>query len=450
MDNIDACPPAGPLEGRSAVLDHVQPGRAVCNPHLDPGPPVWYPQDRSRLWRCSMCTRSLAVSILLGLLCAPAGADDVLYRYEGDVLPYDESAGWAIYDPCEGFCAESIENAHFVLTWIDGGDPGNYHLWIAEPPDAPPPTLWVEWRFRSSQPFGGIFYTCDGRFSVRYGGMIEDVFMFGDTVFSFSGNDFVTGLDIDEFHTYRYESLDGINYSISVDGLVFIVSADNDHDGYHYLQFRGQGGCSPDLLPTYNEWDFVRYGTIASGERIIASDPPSGYLDPALYPNLDRFTVTFDSANYVYIDDITVEVTGRIAPVVTQTRRRETDDVDTVEIVLDRALPAAELTRFIFTDSQATNVLEYWFDGTVSGACCTPSGSCLDLTATGCASVTGAEYRGDGTVCLGDNNSNGHDDACDDLVPIPTLPEWGIIILILLTLTAGTLIIGSRRCGTCA
>ena len=357
-----------------------------------------------------MSTRSLAVSILLGLLYAPAGADDVLYRYEGDVFPHDPSAGWLIADPCEGFCAESIENGHFVLTWIDGGDLANYHLWIARGGDTPPPSLWVEWRFRSSQPFGGIFYTCDARFTINYGGMHDLLWMFGDTVFSFSGNGSVSGLDIEEFHTYRYESVDGINYRISVDGLVFIVGADNDPLGTHYLQFGGQGGCSVDLLPSYNEWDFVRYGTIGFGERIIASDPPSGYLDPALYSDLDRFTVTFDSANYVYIDAITVEVTGGIAPEVIQTRRREADDVDTVEIVLDGPLPANETTRFIFDDGQATNVIEYWFDGTVSGACCTSGGSCLDLTSTACASVTGAEYRGDGTACLGDSNSNGHDE----------------------------------------
>ncbi len=400
-----------------------------------------------------MCTRSLAVSILLGLLCTPAGADDVLYRYEGDVLPYDESAGWLIANPCEPPCSESLEPGHFVLQWPESADLANYAYRIAEPPDAPPPTLWVEWQYRSNHPFFGVLVGCDGRFSVKYGGMIDDVRMHGDFASSFEGSDFVTGLDMEEFHTYRFESLDGVNYRISVDGLVFILDTDTDPpNGYHTLQFSGRGGCGPlqEIPNMKNEWDFIRYGTIDFGESIIASDPPGGYLDPAIYSNLDRFTVTFDSTNYVYIDDITVEVTGGIAPVVTQTRRRETDDVDTVEIVLDRALPAGELTRFIFNDGQATNVLEYWFDGTVSGACCTPSGSCLDLTSTACASVTGAEYRGDGTACQGDNNSNGHDDACDDLFSIPTLPEWGIIILILLTLTAGTLIIGSRRCGTCA
>ena len=82
--------------------------------------------------------------------------------------------------------------------------------------------------------------------------MLETVYMFGDAIFPASGNHFVTGLDIDEFHTYRFESLDGINYRIAVDGLVFIVDADDNGNDLHRLQFSGSGGCSIDLLPTYN------------------------------------------------------------------------------------------------------------------------------------------------------------------------------------------------------
>jgi hypothetical protein len=225
-----------------------------------------------------------------------------------------------------------------------------------------PPTLWVEWRFRSDQPFLWIYYTCDAAFVVQYGAMNDSVYMFGDAAISYEGGDVVAGLAIDEFHTYRYKSLEGVNYTISVDGLAFMQDSENNSYTYHRVQLHGNGGCSMDLLPTYNEWDFVRYGTISSGERIIASDPPSGYLDPAVYADLGRFTVTFDSANYVYIDDITVEVTGGIVPEVVQTLRRETDDVDTVEIVLDCPISVGELTRFTFNDGQAINVIEYSFD----------------------------------------------------------------------------------------
>ncbi|MHC4698421.1 MAG: hypothetical protein ACYTFA_16940 [Planctomycetota bacterium] len=389
-----------------------------------------------------MFLRKLSVAVLIGCLVTPVLADDVLYRYEGDVLPHDPSAGWEIYDVCEGGCTESVQNGRFVLTWIDETNLANYAYRIAASPDPPPPSLWVEWRFLSDEALGEIFFTCDGRFSVKYGGMLESVYMFGDAAFSFSGNQFVTGLDINEFHTYRYESLDGINYRISVDGLVFILDADNQPFGVHRLQLRG----TPPPFSTVNRWDFVRYGTISFGERIIASDPPSGYLDPGVYSDLDRFTVTFDAANYVYIDNITVEVTGGIAPAVIQTRRRETDDVDTVEIVLDRALPSGELTRFTFNDGETTNIIEYWFDGTVSGACCNGSdGSCLDLTSEGCTAVTGAIYRGDDTSCQGDNNSNGHDDACDDLFPpIPAVSSWGLIIMTLLGVAAGSVILLPR------
>lgn len=125
---------------------------------------------------------------------------------------------------------------------------------------------------------------------------------------SFSGDDVVRGLDIDKFHTYRFESLDGIHCRMSVDGYVFFASYDDNAISSAYVQFGGDGGCGPEYLPTVNEWDFVRYGTISYGETIVASDPPSGFVDARTYAPLDRFTVTFDEPNYVYIDEISVEV----------------------------------------------------------------------------------------------------------------------------------------------
>ena len=79
------------------------------------------------------------------------------------------------------------------------------------------------------------------------------------------------------------------------------------------------------------------------------------------HAGLDRFTITFDSANYVYIDDITIETTGAEAPVVIATRRLDNDEPDTVEIVLDRPLTMGETTRFTFDDGVAVNVVEYIF-----------------------------------------------------------------------------------------
>ena len=68
-----------------------------------------------------------------------AMADETLYRYDGDVLPYDASAGWVIADPCEPPCDESLNGGHFVNHWAEVGDLVNYHYWIAREPDAPPP-----------------------------------------------------------------------------------------------------------------------------------------------------------------------------------------------------------------------------------------------------------------------------------------------------------------------
>ncbi len=306
-----------------------------------------------------MPTRIILIAVAAVTTTVVVQADEVLYRYEGNVVPYDASAEWLIFDPCEPPCSESIENGHFVLRFDDGGNSANYSHLIASSTDVPPPTLWVEWRFRSNRPIGPNFFACDGQLSITYRNTQETVNMYGNAAISRSGDDAIFGLDIDEVHTYRFESLDGQDYRVSVDGEVFIdVRFDNDTFGAHYLQLRGQGGCTafPNAI---NEWDFVRYGTISFGEQIIASDPPAGMLNSAQHGSLDRFTVTFDAANYVYIDEVTVNVTGGIAPTVIHTRRRENDEPDTVEIVLDRPIPLNQTTTFTFNDGTATNVVEY-------------------------------------------------------------------------------------------
>lgn len=81
------------------------------------------------------------ILIIICFLYSASFADDLLYRYEGDVLPYDESAGWELFNPCgdKGQCSESIENGHLVLRWPQASDLVNYNLWIARPGEAPPP-----------------------------------------------------------------------------------------------------------------------------------------------------------------------------------------------------------------------------------------------------------------------------------------------------------------------
>ena len=179
-------------------------------------------------------------------------------------------------------------------------------------------------------------------------------------------------MEIDEFHTYRFENINGSDYWISVDGAVFIDSYGNGPVDGSYLQFGSLGGCSVENFPIIQEWDMVRFGTIDSGERIVTADPPAGFLDPDLYPTLDRFAVTFDSANYVYIDEITVEVSRGITPTVLKTWRRENDEPDTLETVLDQPIPIGEHTRFIFNDGTTVNVVDYTYvlgdanaDGTI-------------------------------------------------------------------------------------
>jgi len=114
---------------------------------------------------------------LIALATTAALGDDVLYRYEGDVFPHDESAGWVIANPCEDQCIESLENGHFVLRWTEPADFAKYHLWIARDPEQPPPNLWVEWHFRSSRPLERNVFTCDAIFTVDYRGIHDLVFM---------------------------------------------------------------------------------------------------------------------------------------------------------------------------------------------------------------------------------------------------------------------------------
>ncbi len=288
-------------------------------------------------------------------------ADGLLYSFEGNTVPYDPSEGWIIADPCDPPCTEAVEGGAFILRWPVPGNMTNYHRWVTQALEEPPATFWVEWRYRSNFPFGGVFWTCDGAFSVRYGGALAPTYMYGNAAISASADEVVTGLALNQYHTYRFESLDGFNYRIAVNGHLFVERFSDSPPGYH-VQLWGRGGCAGDKMPNIEDaWDFVRYGTIAFGEAIVATDPPYGYLDSQAVSPFDRFTVTFDSPNYVFIDDVAVEVTGGVTPVVAATRRTDTDDSATVEIVLDRPIPANERTRFTFTDPAGSQIIDYDF-----------------------------------------------------------------------------------------
>jgi hypothetical protein len=246
--------------------------------------------------------------ILATILLGPTAirADDVQYRYEGDVLP--QEAGWIAGD-CSGPCRATIEDGRLAIEWSDLGAHVSYLHYIAAPDDPPPPLpAWIEWSFRSSEPKPPNLYTCDAAFSLQYHSVGDLVFLFADAVVSFDGGSGMLGLEPDRFHTSRFETTDGTTYRFSVDGLVFVNRIDNEWTGAHYVAIGSFGGCDYLRLPNVNEWDFVRYGTISYGEKIVAADPPAGFLRAEDFPALDRFTVRFEEPNYVYVDEVTVEI----------------------------------------------------------------------------------------------------------------------------------------------
>ncbi len=77
---------------------------------------------------------------------------------------------------------------------------------------------------------------------------------------------------------------------------------------------------------------------------------------------------------------------------------------------------------------------------TSAAACCMPDGSCIEVDPE-CCDEAGGFSAGVGQPCLGDKNGDGKDDACHK---IPTVSEWGLIIMTLLLLTAGTIVFSRR------
>ena len=388
---------------------------------------------------------------LLGLslvaILRPARADEMLYRFDGTVHPRDD--GWLVGECLPPVCTESFEEGHFVLRFDGATLSAQYYRLIAFSSDPPLPSLWVEWRFYSSWP-SHLDPGFDGEFQVNYStNSISDLI--------YMTHDFVVHRTLaflrrfenpGEFHTYRFESKNAIEYTFSVDGDVFFRDARGNGSGVQAsIRFNGEGGDGTNR-PVFNRWDHVWYGTLSDGEAIVSSDPPQGVVDANLYPNFDRFTVTFDAANYMMIDEISVSVTGGPIPAVTKTRRPDNGPPEVVEVVLDRPLPLGFTTSFIFDTGGQPQVVEYTY--LTLGSCCPPDGSCLESDEGGCAALGGTFHSaascmasqaccftdgscehldplccvdlggrslGPDTVCEGDRDSDGADGQCGDDCP---------------------------------
>lgn len=82
---------------------------------------------------------------------------------------------------------------------------------------------------------------------------------------------------------------------------------------------------------------------------------------------------------------------------------------------------------------------------TASEACCLPDNTCVLLDPLCCAEQGGTP-RGPGSACLGDGDGDGLDDLC---VPptdiIPTMGEWGLVIMVLLLAISAKIQFGRRR-----
>jgi IPTL-CTERM motif len=420
----------------------------------------------------------LSIALLFALSGVAVRADEVLFAYEGDAVPSGPPTDTFLVEPCDSGCVASIEGGKLVLRWESDGDFFVFRRFIAQ--NTPPPaTLWVEWRFWSNQPGGGRVFAGDGALTVFYRKVVEVLNFFGDTVLSQDGGTALRNLPF-EYRTFRFESRDGDNFCFYVDGAAFLCRADGHPDSdVHAIDMLGDPEV---MLPAVNKWDFMRYGTISDGEVLIASDPPAGDVDLSDYPSFDRFTITFDQPAYILVDQVSVSVTGGIAPVVTKTRRLDNGPTDVVEIVLDRPIPFGETTTFTFDDGVATSAVSYTylslgaccFDnaqceqleeslcGSRGGAflrfascqpargCCFDTSNCLNL-APACCGPRGGSTAAVGVLCDGDADGDGLDAACGDdcpndrfntelgtcldvFFPIPAVSEWGLLVLALLLL----------------
>lgn len=341
-------------------------------------------------------------------------ADGLLHSYEGDVLPQD-FPGW-VANNCAGFgtCVDSLENGHLVYQLQRQVPSLSVGSIYTSDEATTPPSLWIEWRFHSTNRLQFTPY-CDAFFIPRFRLIIVPIYFANDYVFNHSADISYRFPNPDEFHTFRFESSDALNYRFSVDGIPFTSeSVASAHEPGVWVHFGSEGGCGSNPNATiFNRWDFVRFGPLSDGELMVAVDPPSGIVEPTDHPELDRFVITFDQPAYVFVPDIAVESTAAEPPAVMFTRRLDNGPADVLEIVLDGPLPIGHTTRFTFDTGGGPQVVEYYY--VAVGSCCFDDGACLDLPAADCTDQGGVAGASD--ACEGDADGDGRDGVCGDACP---------------------------------
>jgi IPTL-CTERM motif len=367
-------------------------------------------------------SRIFTASLVVFSWVATVAADELLFEYTGDVLPYAGGGGFPDVNFCENpeFCSETFVDGHLVVQWF--GQHSDFITYVHRIPDSPE-SLWVEWRFRSNtvvSPFGG---GCNGQAKVQFREIIDRVSLEGDLVEGGGGGQVISGLPLDEFYTVRFESRNGLDYEWTVDGRVLRTATGNGGLA-DLIGFGGFGCVTRDpAIPLRDEWDFVRYGTISDGEVIMSSNPPAGDVDVNTYPNLDRFTVTFNTPGFVQIDDIIVTVADASdPPIVLWTKRMDNDTADRVQIVLDRPLTIGTTTTFTLDTGGDPQVVTFTYLSL--GACCFSDGSCNDSEESQCNTNGGSFSSGES--CESTRGCCYDDGSCLDLAPACCQIDGGI------------------------
>jgi hypothetical protein len=70
-------------------------------------------------------------------------------------------------------------------------------------------------------------------------------------------------------------------------------------------------------------------------------------------------------------------------------------------------------------------------DNGACGACCLTTGACIGAIPIATCEGQGGTFLGAGQSCIGDADDDGIDDACEMFEPIPTVSEWGVVVLAL-------------------